>query len=141
MIRGRNFILLLAAGDILALLLFVLVGQVDHETVNAAMPLGGVLYGALPFVSVWLVSAFLLGAYREDALNPRAMFTRTLTACLVALPLGVVLRALLLGRAVIPVAFILAGLGFATLFLLAWRMVFVLIVQRRKRANSKLVGS
>lgn len=136
MIRGRNLKLVLAAGDILALLLFVLVGQVDHETVNAELPLAGLLYGALPFVGAWLVSAFLLGAFREDVLNPRTMFTRTITACFVALPLGIILRALMLGRAIIPVAFILAGLGFATLFLLVWRMGFVLVMQQRKSASA-----
>ncbi|MBI4675179.1 MAG: DUF3054 domain-containing protein [Chloroflexi bacterium] len=128
--------LILAAGDIIALLLFVLAGQIDHQTVSADMPLGGVILAGLPFVMAWLVPAFLLGAFREDVANPRVMFTRSLIAWFIALPLGIVLRALVLGREVIPVSFMLVAFGFGALFLLGWRMVFAFLAQWRKGARA-----
>jgi hypothetical protein len=43
------------------------------------------------------------------------------------------LRALLLGRATIPTLFLVTTLGFGTLFLLAWRLLFGLVYQARQR--------
>jgi hypothetical protein len=128
--------ILLAAGDIIALLLFVFIGQADHQTVNAENPIGGLLRGSAPFVAAWLVTAFLLGAYRAEVWTPRAMLTRSLSAWFIALPVGVVLRALLLERAVIPTAFVLVAFAFGGLFVIGWRMIFVFLVIWRRRAQA-----
>jgi hypothetical protein len=130
MTRARMFQILLAAGDMIALLLFVFIGQADHQTVSAENPIGGLLLGSAPFVGAWLVTAFLLGAYRADVLTPRAMLTRSLSAWFIALPVGVVLRALLLERAVIPTAFVLVAFAFGGLFVIGWRMIFVFLIHR-----------
>lgn len=134
MTRERNLQLILVVGDILALLLFVFIGQADHETVSAENPIGGVIMTGAPFLAVWLVTAFLMGAYRAEVLTPRVMLTRSLTAWLIALPIGIVLRSLLLGRAVIPLGFALAAFAFGGLFVIVWRMLFVFLMQWRTRA-------
>lgn len=134
--RERNRQIILAAGDILALLLFVFIGQTDHQTNDAGNPLGSLLLAGVPFVIAWLVTAFLLGAYRADVFTPRVMFARSLTAWLIALPIGIVLRALLLGRAIIPVTFVLVAFAFGGLFVLGWRMIFVFLLQWRNRART-----
>ena len=117
---------LLAAGDVLALLLFVSVGQRDHDLVNPRFPLVGALGMTALFALPWLAAAWRLGALTRA--EPRAALLsflgRALNAWLVAAPLGVLLRSLVLRRAVIPVSFLLAALAFGGLFLLAWRAAF-----------------
>lgn len=114
------------AGDLLALLAFVYIGQRDHGLVDAANPLWGVLWTAAPFVLVWLPVGLWLGIFPQGGpVNTRSLLVRSLNAWLVAAPLGVVLRAFLLGRAVIPTSFLVATLGFGGLFVLGWRLLFV----------------
>lgn len=134
MTNERQFQILLAAGDIVALLLFVLLGQTSHDSVVAGNPLGGVFLTGMPFVIAWLMTAFLIGAYRSDIFSPRVMFTRALTAWFIALPIGIVLRALVLGRPDIPTSFMLVAFAFGGLFVIGWRMIFVFLVRWRKGA-------
>ncbi|MCL4863554.1 MAG: DUF3054 family protein, partial [Caldilineaceae bacterium] len=104
------------------------IGQRDHGLVDAANPLWGVLWTAAPFVVVWLPVAALLGVYPLRAgASQRVVLTRALNAWLVAAPLGILLRAYILGRAVIPTSFLVATLGFGGLFLLGWRVVALMI--------------
>lgn len=125
----------LMLGDILTLLLFVYIGQIDHALTDAENPLRGILFTALPFLIPWLITASALGAYRvsADDLSWRVAFWRLLNAWLVAAPLGVLLRALWLERAVIPTAFLLAALGFGGAMLLAWRIGYVLVWRVRSK--------
>lgn len=130
-LKSINWVLL--GGDLVALGLFVYAGQRDHETVSDANPLLGVLGTALPFALTWACAGFALGAFRaERPLNPRAFFAALINTWLVAVPLGLLLRSLILGRAAIPTLFVITGYGFIALFLLAWRLLFWWIVQRQK---------
>lgn len=119
----------LILGDTLTLLLFVSIGQVDHALVDAENPVRGILLAALPFVIPWLVTAAVLGTYRvsEPELLWHISLWRLTNAWLVAAPLGIVLRALWLDRAVIPTAFLLAALGFGGAMLLVWRLAYMLV--------------
>lgn len=127
--------LYLMLGDIVTLLLFVYIGQADHELVDAENPVRGLLLASLPFILTWLVAATVLGTYRvsKDDLQWRVAFWRLLNAWLVAAPLGVILRAVWLDRAVIPTAFVLAALGFGGVMLLAWRAAYILVWRSRHR--------
>lgn len=127
---------LLLLGDLVALYLFVLVGQLDHELLPGTNPLWYTLTRALPFIAVWLASGWLLGAYWLPAGNSRLfrwLGERALHTWLIAAPLGLLLRALLLGRAAIPTLFVVATLGFGALFLLAWRLLFGLVYGYQQR--------
>lgn len=120
--------LLFIAGDLLALLAFVYIGQRDHGLVDAANPLWGVLWTAAPFALVWLPVGIWLDIFpRGVPVNPRSLLIRSLNAWLAAAPLGVVLRAFLLGRAVIPTSFLVATLGFGGLFVLGWRAIALVV--------------
>jgi hypothetical protein len=122
---------ILLAGDLVALLLFVYVGQRDHDVVNEASPLLGVLATSVYFAAPWIVVGLWLGAFPcEGEWTPRALFSCTLNAWLVTVLLGLLLRSFVLNRAVIPTAFVAAALGFGGLFLFAWRAAFVLVEQR-----------
>ena len=126
----------LLIGDVLALLLFVAGGQAEHDTANPDNPLLGLLATAIYYVPVWLVSAWLLGALPVGAVPARVFFARTLNAWLVAAPLATLVRALALGRVIIPVPFLLVTLGLGGAFVFAWRLVFSVVVLRRRAAAS-----
>ncbi len=131
----RTFILL--TGDLIALILFVAVGQRDHELVNEQNPILGVVLSTLYFAVPYLIAGVLLRAFNFDADNEGRFyfrfFGRWLNTWLVAAPLGVLIRTFALGRAVIPTSFIVAGMGFGALFMLAWRVPFALWLWWRHR--------
>ncbi len=118
---------ILFAGDLVALILFVVVGQRDHELVNEQNPIFGVLLSTLYFAVPYLIAGILLRAFSpiemEDRKAYAIYFGRWLNAWLVAAPLGILIRTFALGRAVIPMTFIVAGMGFGGLFMLAWRVL------------------
>ncbi len=125
---GKHSVALaLLGGDLLAVILFVYLGQRDHDLVNQANPLWGVLYTTGIFALPWAVAGWLLGAFPAPAsLAARSLLARSSNTWLVAAPLGLLLRSYLLGRAVVPTSFITATYAFGGLFLLGWRVVFLL---------------
>lgn len=126
--------LLILLGDLIALLLFVYIGQRDHGLVDAENPLLGLLWASWAFTLVWVIAAALLRALPDAAtLSARVLLVNGLNAWLVAAPLGVLLRAYFLGRAVIPTSFLAATLAFGGLFVLGWRLLFVLLWKTTKQ--------
>jgi len=121
--RWTPWVLLL--GDLLAILLFVLVGQRDHNTVDAARPFLGLLRTAFPFLLAWVVVAWVVKAVplRANGMRLPCLLARTVNAWFIAAPLALMLRAFLLGRD-IPPAFMLVTLTLGSLFVLAWRLAF-----------------
>jgi FtsH-binding integral membrane protein len=118
---------------LLALALFVFVGQRNHETA-VANPLLGVAQTTLPFIVPWLISAALLGAYHIDAREKPARFlARSLNAWLVAIPFALVFRAFLQNNVAIPTMFVITATGFGGLFLLGWRLLFLLSRQSARK--------
>lgn len=138
---ARPWWLVLLLGDLVALTLFVLAGQVDHDLLPGANPLWYTLTRGWPFLVVWLVVGWLVGAFRLPAGATgwpllRDLGGRALHGWLIAAPLGVVLRALVLGRSVIPTLFFLTTLGFGALFLLVWRLLFGLAASARSSGRA-----
>lgn len=125
--------IVLILGDWLVLLLFVFLGQRDHN-MSGPGTLTSLLTTALSLAMPWTVAAFLLGAYRlEDNPTLGRWLGRVLTAWLVAAPLGLLLRALLRGQGTIAVPFMLVVMGLGGLFVLVWRGVYYWVADRRRR--------
>ncbi len=136
---------ILVAGDLIALLLFVGIGQRDHEMVNPENPIGGLLMTAAEFFIPWLVVGWLVGAFAPAggetnsqqtflSVNGRPIVVRALNAWLIAAPLAVLLRAMVLGRSIIPTIFLVVVMGLGGAFVLGWRLLFLLaiwLLQRR----------
>lgn len=121
----------LIAGDTAALVIFAIVGRRSH---GAAAGLGAaleVLLTAAPFIAGWLLVAPWLGAFRPAATaGPAAALRTTLIAWVVALPVGAILRALMVGRLSPPSFYIVTF--FAVLLLLGgWRMAYAWGARRR----------
>lgn len=127
------------AGDLLAVLLFVFVGQRDHNTVDAGHPLLGLLRTGFPFLLAWVTVAWVARAIplKAEEIRRRFLLIRGLNAWFIAAPLAVMLRAFILRRD-IPPAFLLVTLTVGSLFVLVWRLVFGWFWQ--KRAGQQTVG-
>lgn len=119
----------LGAGDALCLSLFVLAGLQTHDS---ASPLIRFLINAGPLILVWTLTAWWLGALQLDSPPAyRPVLGRTLTAWLVAAPLALVVRALLLRASTIVLVFLLVTLGLGGGLLLVWRTAVVWALRRR----------
>jgi hypothetical protein len=119
---SSRFAWLLLLGDTAALLVFVLLGMRSHETLAQSNALFRLAATAGPLVLAWLPAAAGLRAWRFALpLRWTAVWGRTLLAWLAAAPLGLLLRALLLGNSTLAVAFALVTLGLGGALLLGWR--------------------
>lgn len=123
---ARARIPVLVAGDVLAFLLFSVLGRQQHH--EATRPLDALIIAA-PFIAGWLAVAPWLGAFRLAA--PPSFLRRTALAWLCAWPVCLLLRAAVQRRA-IPPGFDLVALLANALFLLVWRGVLAMIVARRR---------
>jgi lysylphosphatidylglycerol synthetase-like protein (DUF2156 family) len=97
-----------AAADTAAILAFAVVGMASHHRLGPA----GLLRDALPLLACWLAVGAAIGLYRRGGAR------RLLATWIVAVPLGVLVRALALGRAFDrhEAAFLATTLVFTLLF-------------------------
>ena len=100
--------------DAAAILVFAVVGMASHNRLGA----GGFLRDALPILGGWFAAAAVFRLYR------RGGAWRLLATWAVGVPLGVLVRALALGRALDrhEAAFLATTLVFTLLFVLAGRL-------------------
>jgi hypothetical protein len=115
----------LPLADALGILTFATVGLLSHDH---ALSLSGYARDALPVLGGWFAAALLFGAYRRPS-------TRTLLATwIVGVPLGILIRALALGRNLDgdEAVFLGISLAFTLLFVLAWRAALGLVVRRER---------
>ena len=129
---------ILVIGDLVALLLFVLVGQADHGTVNAANPLLGALPNVVSLAVPWLIIAWLLRAYPRGGAAPAlpGFLGRSALAWVIAVPIGLVIRMAWLGRGGVPIPFLVVTLLVGGLFLLGWRLIYWLVAMRKTPRQS-----
>ena len=128
--------LILLLGDFSAIILFVFIGQQDHATGDPNNPLFGLLWASFPFLITWLIVAPIVGAYPAAAdITLRRLLLTSLNAWLIAAPFGLMLRAFLLGRSIIPAIFMLLTLAAAGGFILIWRLAFWLLWQRQHKTD------
>ena len=119
----------LAAGDTAGLLLFAAIGRASHSEAAGLEALAQVAGTAAPFVAGWFLTAPVLGAYGAKTETLRGMLVRTALCWLVAWPIGLILRALALQRA-IPLSFALVTLVTVLVILVLWRGVFSILTAR-----------
>ena len=115
----------LAASDAVAIVAFVTVGLVSHEHAVSAT---GYARDALPILGAWFGAAALLGTYRARGGGLR----RLLATWAIGIPVGVLIRALVLGRPLgaDQLEFLGVALVFSLLFVLGLRSAFTLLRMR-----------
>jgi hypothetical protein len=112
--------LLLGLGDVVIFMFFAFTGRETHAPGDANL-----IVNALPtlftFLIVWFAIALLGGVYRSDVItNPRSALLRTLIAWIIAAPIAIVIRAILLSRTAIPWQFVAVTMGLVGALLLLW---------------------
>jgi hypothetical protein len=122
---ARRSILLIVVADVLALVLFVLLGLRNHhvETVRAF------LRTAVPLIGAWFVVAWLMHAYRRPGLGS------LLRTWVVAVPAGLLLRTVLVGspKGSRIIAFLLVGMALTLAFLVVGRVLARLVSNAVRR--------
>lgn len=113
----------LLAGDLAALCLFAVLGLLSHEH---GVTLSGLARTAGPLVGSWLAAAAVVGAYRRPGLGT------LLATWALAVPVGVLVRALVLGRDVDggTAAFLGVALGVTLALLLLSRGLATALARR-----------
>lgn len=113
--------LILAVGDIVALMLFTFFGSLEHQ-----MDLGFMqtLTITFPFMLGWLAAGFLLGAYRAKAYATGSLaFAYVLKTAVFGIPLGLFFRWALQDKPA-TLLFSIVVFLFVVLFLALWRWLF-----------------
>jgi hypothetical protein len=118
--RGSPWIVY--AGDAGALAIISIVGFVTHgETDLSFLPRFLAIY--IPLIAAWLLIASFIRLFRPEITSDLKQLWRVPLAMLIAGPLAVTVRALILQTEIIPV-FIVALGGTATLALMIWRALY-----------------
>lgn len=131
--KTRQNTVILIAGDVAIFVMFALIGRETHATgdpnllINAQPTL-------LSFLVIWFLVATPMGVLRPTVYRfvPLAVI-RTLAAWIVAGPIALYARALLLARTAIPVPFIIVTMGLNGVMLLAWHIFFAWWLRRSGR--------
>lgn len=134
----RTRVISLVVGDILCFIIFTTIGSNQHgEGVN-------LLYStwlAIPFALAWFLVSPFMGGFRADiATQPRKMAGRTALSWLIAWPIAMALRWLLVDRVKTPAptvgeffSFAVVAFLFNITLLLIWRWPFAWNNEMRKR--------
>jgi uncharacterized membrane protein YeaQ/YmgE (transglycosylase-associated protein family) len=124
--------IILALGDTLIFVFFAVEGRATHDLPLGSSPVLTVLSVAAPFAIPWFIMAALLGIYRSETIaHPARMLSWTVITWLSGGCIGLIARAMILQRAVIPV-FAEVTLGINGALLLGWRLIFSLVSTRVK---------
>lgn len=126
--------LLLAVGDLLVILAFVVTGEIRHGIDPLARP-GVVVDTAIPFVLAWYGAALLAGLYRTEW-SPRQAAVRTAGAWVSAAVVALGLRATPLFHGDFALAFLLVSVGVGVGLLVPWRVAVAVTTQRRSSTGS-----
>ncbi|GAA3401334.1 DUF3054 domain-containing protein [Paenibacillus hodogayensis] len=122
-------VFLLVAGDLLVLYAFVIAGRQDHAM---AFSLAASLETAFPFAIGWLAALAIVRTYRLRTVSSvgKAALYALLTCC-IAVPLGLLLRSLWLGR--LPNgSFAVVAFPLIASFMLIWRTLCVFLFRNRR---------
>ncbi len=120
-------------GDIFIFVFFTLTGRETHAP-GDPNPIVNALPTLLPFLIVWLAIATLGRVYRSGVIaRPRSALLHTLIAWIIAAPIAIVIRAILLSRTAIPWQFVAVTMGLVGTLLLLWHGGLARLLARRPR--------
>ena len=124
---------ILIVGDIVIFMFFAFTGRETHAPGDANLIVNA-LPTLLTFLIVWFAIAAPGRVYRSGVIaNLRSAVLHTLLAWIVAAPIAIVVRAVLLSRTVIPWQFVAVTLGLVGTLLLLWHGGLAWFLQRRAK--------
>jgi hypothetical protein len=122
--------LFLVVGDALTFVVFAAIGRRSHGEAAGLAAVGEVLLTAAPFMAAWFLVAPWLRVFDPAvAASPCAVTGRTVLAWLIALPIGLALRALIIGR-FSPPSFAIVTFLVVCVLLGGWRTTFAWLNRR-----------
>jgi hypothetical protein len=121
----RNPAFRLLMGDLFMLTLFVVFGKKEHglEIINVET-----LTTALPMFFAWILAGWRTGAFTANA-TLSTVTKKTLFTTVLAVPIGLIIRSLLLGRS-IGLLFFIVTLLFTFGFIWIWRFFYFWISRK-----------
>lgn len=123
----------LAVGDVALFMVFAAIGRASHSEAAGFSAIAEIAQTAAPFALGWFVIAPWLGLFNADvSAQPRRMLGRTALAWVLALPIGLIVRALIIGRGS-PLSFAIVTFITALLMLLGWRGAYAWFASRREQ--------
>jgi hypothetical protein len=119
----HRLLAILVAGDITALVLWVVAGLASHDMNDNWLQ--NVVRISAPFLIGWLAAAPFARAYDlRLRRQPLAFMGRSALGWLLAISIGLFLRATLFGSGFVPI-FAAVTVAVTGLFILGWRVAFV----------------
>jgi hypothetical protein len=123
--------IILIIGDIIIFMFFAFTGRETHAPGDANLIVNA-LPTLLTFLIVWFAIAALGRVYRSAVMtNPQSAVLRTLIAWIIAAPIAIIIRAMLLSRTAIPWQFVAVTLGLVGSLLLLWHGGVAWFLKRR----------
>jgi hypothetical protein len=123
--------IILVVGDIVIFMFFAFTGRETHAPGDANLIVNA-LPTLLTFLIVWFAIAAPGRVYRSGVIaNPRSALLRTLIAWLIAAPIAIVVRGILLNRTAIPWQFVAVTMGLVGTLLLLWHGGLAWFLRRR----------
>lgn len=124
--------LLLAMGDVVIFMFFAFTGRETHASGDPNLIVNA-LPTLLTFLLVWFAIATVGRVYRSGVISqPRSALLHTLIAWIIAAPIAIVIRAIILSRTAIPWQFVAVTLGLVGTLLLVWHGGTAWFLARRK---------
>ncbi|MBA2363007.1 MAG: DUF3054 domain-containing protein [Chloroflexia bacterium] len=124
--RSQGSVGLLALGDVLALMAFLVVGLANHDRTSDLLTEGARI--GVPFVIGWFAAAIALDAFAPQQ-GRRALMLRSTLAWAVGIAIALVLRNTVFGSQ-FSLVFAVIAYVFTGLFLLGWRGVYAFLLAR-----------
>lgn len=124
--RSNQWLLrLLVTGDLLAFVVWITVGLLNHGQTESL--LANLIRIAAPFLIAWFVITPFVGSYDLALLQrPAAFIGRSVLAWVLAVSLGLVLRATVFGEGFAP-TFAAVTFAVTAVLLLGWRMIVIAV--------------
>ena len=120
----------LIAGDIITLAIVTIIGFASHGSADTAG--SRMLTTFIPLVAAWLLIAPYLKVYDRNIVLEGSQLWRPLWAMVLAAPMAVWLRGLMLSSPILPVFVVILG-GVSAVAILIWRGLYWLVATRLKR--------
>jgi hypothetical protein len=126
--RFNQLHLVLAAGDVLVLALVTVYGFASHDQLGTAG--ARMLTTFVPLLIGWFLVSPHLQAFDLQRAARAWDLWRPFWAMILAAPLAVFIRAVMLSTAINPIFVVIIG-GVAALALLAWRAIFFVLIRKK----------
>ncbi len=127
--------LFLVIGDLLIFMFFSLAGRETHASGDPNL-LVNALPTLLTFLIVWFAIAALGRVFRSGVIaNPRSAVLHTLIAWLIAAPIAIVIRAIILSRTAIPWQFVAVTITLVGTLLFVWHGATAWYLKRQQRIS------